>query len=281
MDKTHDDIVCVEAVAVLNAVEVAVVECSQIFREVAGEHAFYFSGLEPDALADAVRKWLTLDKAGQSPQSDTMPWLTWKQSTQNLLDVILGNQWYQQWMPDSIQRFWGSDSRLGSQVGKHVGRNIETTGQAGYLIFGPYMPLVAGHYQVVIRGALGKNGAAGARMDVVVDKSTLVVAESALHKSDMDGCLVSLQISLDAPCTDLEVRVWVEATSDVTISLLEIQPASEIENSLHLPLAEVVAIAPQHKESNLAAIKPKTSVLKIQALHQVPLTKNAKRKKRR
>ena len=36
MDKTHDDIVCVEAVAVLNAVEVAVVECSQIFREVAG-----------------------------------------------------------------------------------------------------------------------------------------------------------------------------------------------------------------------------------------------------
>ena len=36
MEKTHDDIACVEAVAVLNAVEVAVVECSQIFREVAG-----------------------------------------------------------------------------------------------------------------------------------------------------------------------------------------------------------------------------------------------------
>ena len=36
MEKTHDDIACVEAVAVLDAVEVAVVECSQIFREVAG-----------------------------------------------------------------------------------------------------------------------------------------------------------------------------------------------------------------------------------------------------
>lgn len=238
-----------------------------VFREVAGEHAFYFSGLEPNALADAVQEWLELDKVGQTPQSDTMPWLTWKQSTQNLLDVMLGNQWYKKWWPDGIQRFWGSDSRLGSQVGKHVGRNIETTGQEGYLIFGPYMPLIAGHYQVVIRGALGKNGAARARMDVVVDKGALVVAESALHKSDKDGCLVSLQISLDAPCIDFEVRVWVEATSDVTISLLEIQPASEIENSLQLPLAEAAAMAPQQRVSNVAGLKLKAKALKTQPKH--------------
>lgn len=251
-----------------------------VFREVAGIHAHYFSGLEPIALADSVREWLTLDKSGQAPKSDAMPWLTWKQSTQNLLDVMLGNQWYKKWMPDGIQRFWGSDSRLGSQVGKHVGRNIETTGQEGYLIFGPYMPLIAGHYQVVIRGALGKNGAARARMDVVVDKGTLVVAESALHKSDKDGCLVSLQISLDAPCIDFEVRVWVEATSDVTISLLEIQPASEIENSLQLPLAEAAAMAPQQRVSNVAGLKLKAKALKTQPKHQTPLTASEKGKKR-
>ena len=76
-----------------------------VLREVAGEHAFYFSGLTPNKLADCVQDWLLLDKAGQSPQSDTMPWLTWKQSTQNLLDMILGGKWSKQWMPDDVRRF--------------------------------------------------------------------------------------------------------------------------------------------------------------------------------
>lgn len=195
-----------------------------VFREVAGKHAFYFSGLEPDALARTVREWLALDQANQAPQSDNMPWLTWKQSTQNLLDVMLGDQWYQQWMPDDVRRFWGGDSRLGTQVGKRTGRNIESTGQAGYLIFGPYIPLVAGHYRVVIRGALGENGLAGARMDVAVNQGRLILAESALGEPDVDGCLVVLPISLDAPCTDLEIRVWVSESTDLQVSMIEIAP---------------------------------------------------------
>lgn len=195
-----------------------------VFREVARNHALYFSGFAPNALADGVREWLALDKAGQSPQSDTMPWLTWKQSTQNLLNVMLGDQWYQQWMHDDVRRFWGGDSRLGTQVGKRTGRDIVCTGQAGYLIFGPYIPLVAGHYRVVIRGALGENSLAGARMDVAVNQGRLILAESALGEPDVDGCLVALPISLDEPCTDLEVRVWVGDNTDLQISMLEIAP---------------------------------------------------------
>lgn len=59
------------------------------FREVAGVHAFYFSGEESVDLAVAVREWLELYKSGQHPISDGMPWLTWKQSTQRLLEIIL------------------------------------------------------------------------------------------------------------------------------------------------------------------------------------------------
>jgi glycosyltransferase involved in cell wall biosynthesis len=59
-----------------------------VFREVAGEHAFYFSGLEPEALAKAVKEWLELYKEGRHPKSDAMPWLTWRESTQWLLDVL-------------------------------------------------------------------------------------------------------------------------------------------------------------------------------------------------
>lgn len=60
-----------------------------VFREVAGEHAFYFDGLEPQDLAGAIERWLALYASGQHPRSDAMPWLTWAQSAQQLLQCIL------------------------------------------------------------------------------------------------------------------------------------------------------------------------------------------------
>ena len=60
-----------------------------VIREVAGEHAFYFNGKEPADLARAVQEWLALYQSGRHPKSDDMPWLTWKQSTQQLMGLIL------------------------------------------------------------------------------------------------------------------------------------------------------------------------------------------------
>jgi glycosyltransferase involved in cell wall biosynthesis len=192
-----------------------------VFHEVAGEHASYFSGTTPQDLADGVQAWLALHKASQAPPSENMPWLTWQQSTQNLLDVILGGNWYQKWMPDDMQRSCVG-SCLYSKVGKRMGRNIVSTGQAGALIYGPYIPLDAGQYQVVIRGSLGENGAAAAWVDVAIDQGRRILAKSALSQPDEDGCLLSLPISLEAACTDFEVRVWVDGHSEVTISMLEV-----------------------------------------------------------
>jgi glycosyltransferase involved in cell wall biosynthesis len=59
-----------------------------VFREVAGEHAFYFNGLEPTDLSLAIQTWLALYQQGQHPKSDHMPWLTWKESAQNLLTAL-------------------------------------------------------------------------------------------------------------------------------------------------------------------------------------------------
>ena len=60
-----------------------------VFREVAGEYAFYFSGQAPDDLAMAVRNWLGLHAQGKAPSSENMSWLTWRQSAQQLLAAIL------------------------------------------------------------------------------------------------------------------------------------------------------------------------------------------------
>ena len=59
-----------------------------VFREVAGEHAFYFSATSPDGLAGAIEEWLSLHAIDKHPKSDTMPWLTWAQSSRSLLAQI-------------------------------------------------------------------------------------------------------------------------------------------------------------------------------------------------
>jgi glycosyltransferase involved in cell wall biosynthesis len=61
----------------------------EVFREIAGANAFYFSGLAPAALADAVLAWLKLDESGLCPRPDGIPWLTWEQSTRRLMQLIL------------------------------------------------------------------------------------------------------------------------------------------------------------------------------------------------
>lgn len=70
-----------------------------VFREVAGDHAFYFSGDSAEALAGAVKEWLRLHQAGQSPASTGMPWLTWAESAEQIKDVLLRDQWHGTWMP--------------------------------------------------------------------------------------------------------------------------------------------------------------------------------------
>lgn len=65
-----------------------------VFREVGGEHAWYFQAGDGAALAQALQQWLALHADGKAPPSSGMPSLTWQQSTQQMLDVVLGGRWY-------------------------------------------------------------------------------------------------------------------------------------------------------------------------------------------
>lgn len=65
-----------------------------VFREVSGEHAFYFRGASAESLADAIKQWLALAHQGSAPQSDAMPWLSWADSAKQLSRTVLENHWY-------------------------------------------------------------------------------------------------------------------------------------------------------------------------------------------
>lgn len=60
-----------------------------VFREVAGPHAHYFSGLLAQDLASAVVAWRALQAKGLAPDSARIPFLTWSESAQQLLPQML------------------------------------------------------------------------------------------------------------------------------------------------------------------------------------------------
>ena len=70
-----------------------------VFREIAGDHAAYFSGSGARTLANALKGWIADHAAGRTPTSTHMPWLTWAQSAEQLCEAIFGGRWDAEWKP--------------------------------------------------------------------------------------------------------------------------------------------------------------------------------------
>lgn len=60
-----------------------------VFREIAGEHATYFSGRDANSLAMAVRAWLDAYRHHNVPPSSSIQCFTWAESAHQLIDVVL------------------------------------------------------------------------------------------------------------------------------------------------------------------------------------------------
>lgn len=60
-----------------------------VFREVAGSCASYFDGASPVGLRDAIRTWSASFREGTHPRTDAMPWLTWRQSAEQLARAMM------------------------------------------------------------------------------------------------------------------------------------------------------------------------------------------------
>ena len=60
-----------------------------VFREVAGQNAYYFKGKSADVLAVAIQDWLKLRLEKKEPNSSGMKWIDWKESARKLANCIL------------------------------------------------------------------------------------------------------------------------------------------------------------------------------------------------
>ena len=59
-----------------------------VFREVAGEAAYYFGGPATAGLAESVLQWLALNEQGRAPLPHHMKWNTWAESAAQLVDSL-------------------------------------------------------------------------------------------------------------------------------------------------------------------------------------------------
>jgi glycosyltransferase involved in cell wall biosynthesis len=70
-----------------------------VFREIAREFAYYFTGLDASSMSKAIRDWLELKKNNKIHSSHGVSWQTWAQATRQLLEVVLNDKWTARWMP--------------------------------------------------------------------------------------------------------------------------------------------------------------------------------------
>lgn len=191
-----------------------------VFREIAGNHAVYFEGNSAGSLADCIIKWLNIETP---PSSIGMPWITWKQSKEQLIDVILKDNWYCQWTRDSSIRLLGNDSRLHSIVGKRLAHSIETTGERGYLLFGPYIELDEGGYKVSLHWQSGAEISDDTYVNITMGKGQSVIVRKQLKEVTVSDSMALLIIQVPLECKDFEVCVWVDEITKLEILRIDIE----------------------------------------------------------
>lgn len=114
--------------------------------------------------------------------------------------------------PDCLSVLAG-DPRTGNEVGTLTGGFIQSAGNTGYLIFGPYQPMNPGDYVLEILG--DTEHLAGGTVDVV-DSGSSILPPTALDKP-APGVLYRGNVHLRSPASQLEVRIYVNAGDHVSV----------------------------------------------------------------
>lgn len=135
-------------------------------------------------------------------------------------------------LPDCLRQV-GFVSSTPSLVGTVQKGKLASSGKAGILHFGPYVPMKAGHYKLLVHGK--SDITSSAWVDVVSGRGKIEYGKFTLHPTLHDGGLLAEgQIQLDAPVEDIEIRMYVGAEDDVTLEGYELVPVETEDHSASL-----------------------------------------------
>lgn len=110
-----------------------------------------------------------------------------------------------------------------SQVGKFDNNVLTTDGRTGLLFYGPYLQLKKGRYVIEMHGTF--DNLDGVIIDVVSNGSKATHFQARLTGNiQYDKQTIKLQFTLEKNVNDIEVRLFVDGSSSLSISALDIQP---------------------------------------------------------
>lgn len=109
--------------------------------------------------------------------------------------------------------------KFSTQGGELVGGKLVNNGRAGYLLYGPYIPLQAGNYTVALKGNIEALPAGKVHLDVASSKGKIVHGS---HDVTTTGQIPNFEVSIAENVRDLEVRVLVPGGSEVSIESYQV-----------------------------------------------------------
>jgi glycosyltransferase involved in cell wall biosynthesis len=119
--------------------------------------------------------------------------------------------------------FNGASPRMRTTCGKRLGKEIRTTGESGFLIFGPYLDLPPGTYSAELHGMAEAVGDPISYADVVANSGNDKLAQISLKEVPLNtqAILVSMVFELSS-ASQIEVRIWVSAKASLSVTKLVI-----------------------------------------------------------
>jgi ubiquinone/menaquinone biosynthesis C-methylase UbiE len=137
---------------------------------------------------------------------------------------------------EAKERWDYRDGALRFLVGTINGTKISSNGRAGYLMYGPYVPLQAGAYVAHVHVANSQ-----ARGCIVVDVAAeighRILARKVVTLGPDQGEIV-LPFAIDSRVADVEVRVLCELDTEVTLEGASINKAGELEATENTTLTQ-------------------------------------------
>ncbi len=116
--------------------------------------------------------------------------------------------------PNCLRSDFTKEAAL-TKVGMQTSAGVQTTGNAGYLLFGPYVTLAPGNYRLALEGNVRLAG--DAYVELSINNGQTIRKKVPLPEHG-GGSLLATEIHLDNESSGCEIRVFVNASSDITIT---------------------------------------------------------------
>lgn len=122
---------------------------------------------------------------------------------------------------DRTMQFQAGDAYLKTIVGK---LSIQTAGQKGFLVYGPYIKLDPGHYYIAVFGqSIYCSGEEWIDIVCYYGQDRHELLRTNLTIQEVGLWRVELTVNIDFSCTNLEVRIFVEADSILSVEGIDLK----------------------------------------------------------